>query len=696
MFVQTVTGLIYGQSYYYRSFATNIYGTTWAADSTHFKTLKPAGVGLFNLSVSNISSTTAVIQASFCGGAAIYDVDLFWGETDGGTNAVIWSNRFSFGSFTNVASTNLSRLLAGLATDTLHAFTFRATNCVETLWVQPSESFRTQGGGLLGENAGGPTNIGIGTADFQGALLTGGAANATFFFGRSDGGANTSMWASAIPLGAVNEGPFSASVSGLWYGVSWYYRTYVTNPFGLAWAPTTEVFKTLNPGGTLSIETKAASALTRTSAVLNADLRGLGAVFDVTVHYGPSDEGTNALAWPNAVSLGSRTNVRSRIEHALSGLTQNSLYYFTWRATNCALDLWGAVQPFATDTDASGFAHTSKISFCGYTLSGDLTNFPALVVLNSGINGFNYSDFTQPAGGDLRFFDAGMNAQLSHEIETWNPGGDSYVWVQVPLVSGSNTCVIAAWGKAGISNQVGLRHDAWSESYLGVWHLDEDNDDSSLCLNHMTNMGTVDAPVGRIAGAQEFAGVGDRLVDEDGEKYINGLTAFTVSGWVRSDLINTDRGILIGQDPVGGDRVLTFRYDDTGALSGANDVIKAGVWVDGVEHTVESTAGRQVMAWQHITMTWERGQTISLFVDGVRDALAGQQPALSGSISDADKFVIGQGAKDVGGTLSWDGLIDEVRLASGVRGSNWIHASWLNVASNQQFICYDTAPVPTG
>jgi len=60
-----------------------------------------------------------------------------------------------------------------------------------------------------------------------------------------------------------------------------------------------------------------------------------------------------------------------------------------------------------------------------------LRNYPVLVTLDA--NDVNY-DLIKPNGVDLRFVDAdGLNV-LEHEIETWNPNGQSRVWVQVPKV----------------------------------------------------------------------------------------------------------------------------------------------------------------------------------------------------------------------------------------------------------------------
>ncbi|NND90634.1 MAG: DUF2341 domain-containing protein, partial [Granulosicoccus sp.] len=71
-----------------------------------------------------------------------------------------------------------------------------------------------------------------------------------------------------------------------------------------------------------------------------------------------------------------------------------------------------------------------NLTFNNSAQTENLTDFPILVVLNSG--NIDYSK-TQDNGADLRFIDADGTI-LAHEIETWNESGDSYVWVKIPLV----------------------------------------------------------------------------------------------------------------------------------------------------------------------------------------------------------------------------------------------------------------------
>ena len=50
--------------------------------------------------------------------------------------------------------------------------------------------------------------------------------------------------------------------------------------------------------------------------------------------------------------------------------------------------------------------------------ASEVTDFPALLRLSTGISGFSYDDFRQPRGSDLAIVD-GAGQELAYEIDTW-------------------------------------------------------------------------------------------------------------------------------------------------------------------------------------------------------------------------------------------------------------------------------------
>jgi len=191
-------------------------------------------------------------------------------------------------------------------------------------------------------NDGGATDIGIGSATLTGNLsFTGGVLTTVCtYWGESNGDTNKLNWQHVYTNGVLDTGVFSNVVSNLYYGLTYYYRTYGSNAAGGAWAPSTTNFTTLSPEG-LSITNTPATSLTSTSAVPNATLSCSGAVYDVYAHWNTANGETNAALWTNAMYIGSYTNEAStNISCTVTGLSPNTMYFFAFRATNAVEQIW--------------------------------------------------------------------------------------------------------------------------------------------------------------------------------------------------------------------------------------------------------------------------------------------------------------------------------------------------------------------
>ncbi|MEM7392109.1 MAG: hypothetical protein AAF492_07135, partial [Verrucomicrobiota bacterium] len=339
LFQTNLLNLLFGIPYYYRAYATNAFGEDWANTSTNFKTAKPVGSGILNLPASSVTDTSAVFNAAFNGAGSVYDVILYWGTTDGGNNPVLWDTTVQLGSMTNIAPTNLMVAVSGLTGGGTYFYTWRASNCVEEIWGTPSVMFSTVGPPVV-DNDVGPL-VAIGSADLNGNLTAGGLAGVNIYFGDNDGGTTPIAWDTEIGMGTLVEGPFTFNQAGLLYGIQYYYRTFASNTFGADWANSSTNFKTMRPLGA-GINNAGVSMLNETSAVMTASFNGAGSVYNVTLYWGPTDGGMNPVGWANQVAIGDFTNTASGpLNHAVNGLTADTTYFYSWRATNCAEVVWG-------------------------------------------------------------------------------------------------------------------------------------------------------------------------------------------------------------------------------------------------------------------------------------------------------------------------------------------------------------------
>ena len=131
----------------------------------------------------------------------------------------------------------------------------------------------------------------------------------------------------------------------------------------------------------------------------------------------------------------------------------------------------------ATVTD---FAKTFTATVPAGLTDEPLSDFPLLVRLGAGIQGFDYSDFRQNGADILVTDDEGV--PLPHELENWDPSGESRLWVQVPSVE-TGTVVHVYYGTSATVTPV---PGMWS-GYAGVWHLNETGDGAVQILDSTTN-----------------------------------------------------------------------------------------------------------------------------------------------------------------------------------------------------------------
>jgi len=203
---------------------------------------------------------------------------------------------------------------------------------------------------------------------------------------------------------------------------------------------------------------------------------------------------------------------------------------------------------------------------------------------------------------------------------------------------------------------------------LGWWKMDEGGGATAVDWSghgHHARFGSP-APAwatGLFGGALRFAGNGDSAVCPDGS-FLNGLAALTVTAWVKSDVTNTDRGLLIFETPAGADN-MDLRYDAAGGTGGGTNGMKMGVTVSvngfNTILQLETSSGRQTTDWQHLAMVWSSGQALKFYLNGKLDTPTANSAAATGPLANFSAVIIGKGGKDTGDS-SWDGLIDEIRI----------------------------------
>jgi len=203
-----------------------------------------------------------------------------------------------------------------------------------------------------------------------------------------------------------------------------------------------------------------------------------------------------------------------------------------------------------------------------------------------------------------------------------------------------------------------------SEDPILWWTLDEGSGSNADDASGNNRDGAVSSGAdwtaeGQINGALRLDGNQQLVINADAEDYLNGLDAITVSMWVKSDQVGSDRGFLSTVDKVGDDKDLGIRYDDRGSYGGGDDVIKLGLRTTEGFVEYESASNVQTQAWQHIVLSWNSGEAPKLYINGQLDNPTYAAPAIGGTLSGITDLIVGKGQRV---EESWDGNIDDVRI----------------------------------
>lgn len=363
-----------------------------------------------------------------------------------------------------------------------------------------------------------------------------------------------------------------------------------------------------------------------------------------------------SLGTPTNASLGSNTaytltitdNDMATVNFATTSQTINESYG-VWSDWPSAVSTW-----------------TKRRSIEINGLSSSINNFTVLIKLDS--SRINYSS-CQSLGQDLRFYDS-SGTLLSHEIESWDAVGTSYVWVKVPSIPASPARA-RIWMYYGNSSAADGqdRVNVWESNYKGVWHLNGNAQDSTINVKDGTPTG-VSYIAGLAGQALSINGIlGNNIKLPDSMSVTNILT-------VSLSFKTSSSGVLFGHtntaysvNPATWDPLL---YVDTAGK------LRGGDYAGGLPNYVSS---KSVNDNQWHQAVWVGNTTSqSLYLDG---ALVGTYSATL-SMSSMIYNYIGMGYWDnwpSSGTL-WktiNATIDEVSISSNARDLNWVQYNYASM-----------------
>ena len=332
------------------------------------------------------------------------------------------------------------------------------------------------------------------------------------------------------------------------------------------------------------------------------------------------------------------------------------------------------------------------------------TGLPALVKLDpENITGFSYADFTLENGGDMMFADANGHA-IPHEIDTWNPEGESLVWVKLPSTA-ANTVIKLYYGKG--TTTPAEKTDVWSD-YVGVWHF-ETLDTSVKVANSQGTFANSTATADIDGNVSTYSVVGE--TGRFGNCFrVNDSTAKQAGNFNKGGVWVNDAGT---DSPVDGGENFTisgwfkhgdfdyyydhFFYKRSASNNGGSPNNAFAIESDSMNGDVKpkprgssGTGGSVVLSgnmkgsWSYLTFAFD-GAKCHVYENGTFKGDSGITACVDNDcpLIFGDNNAVATG----GGDAAWNGWIDEVRYAKGSQDANWIAAEYkaMNTAAADIF-----------
>lgn len=322
------------------------------------------------------------------------------------------------------------------------------------------------------------------------------------------------------------------------------------------------------------------------------------------------------------------------------------------------------------DVPPTGLPSPRKLVFANTASPSNLDDFPVLVAPTPAT--IDYAVVTNPMT-ELRFTDAG-GGDLKFEIEYWNPGGESIVWVEVPRIDASSDAdhIFMHFGPGEVGT-----HDAaavWGDYEL-VTHLGGSLQDRSNHGHDATLVNTL-ASGGYLGGATMFSGLGDQRITFDSSTGLfDGWTRFALELWIRPEYaniaaINGEPRVLDKGDSLNGGRLFpTFAVPPA-------IVMQVDLHLTS-NNDVYLNAPTPPDAWTHILYTYD-GDAVRLYRNGTQQGMASvsNKQLVPGTLP----FFLGAASN------GFRGLIDEVRISRVARSADWVRAQHLSMT--RQFVTF--------
>ncbi|MHA2328293.1 MAG: DUF2341 domain-containing protein, partial [Candidatus Hodarchaeales archaeon] len=312
--------------------------------------------------------------------------------------------------------------------------------------------------------------------------------------------------------------------------------------------------------------------------------------------------------------------------------------------------------------------------------TGNLYNFPFLIELYD--SNLRATEKVQSDGDDIAFTDF-YGTRLDHEIELFDQSFNSthahlVAWVKIPVLKGTADTDINLWyGNSAVAS-LANPEAVWND-YGAVWHLNDDFLDSTANNNDGTNFQSTDVGA-KIVDGQDFDGSNDYInvgSDSSIDNIFNG--GATISAWLHPEgWGGANYGRVFDKSlATGGTDGWVMCIDGTGdpynhLLFYRDFSSRRGLWYT-------PTDSISLNQWQYVTVAFDDSSDSnvpSIYINGILQSLTPEPTPIGSANTDAaQSLYIGD---FMSGGRTFDGSIDEPRIAYNVLSSDWIRTEFDN------------------
>jgi hypothetical protein len=370
-------------------------------------------------------------------------------------------------------------------------------------------------------------------------------------------------------------------------------------------------------------------------------------------------------------------------------------------------DPTGSVWYSTTNTTSSGtshllqsFAYRKNFTISTSKISANLTNFPVLI----DIYDTNLHTEVQADGDDIVFYSGGNI--LPHQIEIFDKNYDSshahlVAWVKANLSKTVDTVITMYYGNPLIESQQ-RPEQVWTQSFAAVWHLNENamaggtttiHYDSTADNRDGQQNGNAN-DIGKIGLGQRFDGSNDQIVISS-SKGLNPSGSVEISGWFKLDNDFTTSSTttqLLFEKFLDGDNdmhIALVGSDYTSSAPVGSLVFKVENDASGQKYKWTAPRTWYANTWYYFSCTMDSStpNNNKVYVNALDNTTGSSGSLTYAHLSYSADWGIGGGLIDqVSTNYAWfDGIIDDVRVSSTIRGAAWRSASYANQLNPSNF-----------